>query len=272
MTSTSAWDKSDSWALHDPNSHTGFLGESAAASVPREADPEAEGSETPEGKKSRPPGDVSDSNDIPLSFIGCDEHFATRWEHGELLGRGALLKPDSVILSLKSRQTLQQLAEQQGYPTDANSVQRVYFTSNGRSTDNVRTDLDRLGYQDHILLPYHCVLPMEYNFFVEYKTGTQLLDMMWNEQEIDETETTKSWSAYNRDLRETFGPESRFNLTRDLVAFTQMSLPAKVLHWPGENRKPWERVHVLARSQFDQLWWDEYEAMARETSGGTTVV
>ncbi|CAD7952525.1 unnamed protein product [Amoebophrya sp. A120] len=229
--------------------------------------------------------DSSDSNQIPLTFVGCDEHFATRWEHGELLGRGALLKPDTVILSLKSNASLaldeknrqQAQATQQPVnpayvpPTDANSIQRVYFTTNGKSIENVRYDLDRLGYKDHLLLPYHCVLPMEYNFFVEYKTGTQLLDMTWNEyygpmdtSESDKDELNTEFK-YQYHLKNEFAPFTRFNVTRDLVAFTQMSLPPKVLHWAGENRKPWERPHVLVRSLMDQLWWDEFEAMVEES-------
>ncbi|CAD7942764.1 unnamed protein product [Amoebophrya sp. A25] len=229
---------------------------SSAGSSPDEGSPDEDLADDEED-------DRSDSNQVPLTFVGCDENFATRWEHGELLGRGALLQPDTVILSLRSRDTL--LERGKGYPTDANSIQRVYFTSEGRSSEVVERDLARMGYSNHLVLPYHCVLPMEYNFLVEYKTGTQLLDMVWNEHITKEQEwEAKDERRYERHLREEFGPETRFNVTRDLVAFTQMSLPPKVLHWAGENRKPWERIHPLSRSQFDQLWWDEFEGMQAE--------
>ena len=40
-----------------------------------------------------------------------------------------------------------------------------------------------------------------------------------------------------------------------------MSLPPKILHWPGEMRKPWERTKRGGRSLFDRLWWLEYELL-----------
>ncbi len=48
-------------------------------------------------------------------------------------------------------------------------------------------------------------------------------------------------------------------------------MPPKVLHWAGENRKPWERVHPLARTKFDWLWWHEYRLM-NEASGTVPVL
>lgn len=37
-------------------------------------------------------------------------------------------------------------------------------------------------------------------------------------------------------------------------------LGAKILHWPGALRKPWQRCAPAARSALDDLWWQAYEA------------
>ena len=42
--------------------------------------------------------------------------------------------------------------------------------------------------------------------------------------------------------------------TADLLA------RASVLHWPGDAWKPWQRW-PLARSSFDELWWEAYREM-----------
>lgn len=36
---------------------------------------------------------------------------------------------------------------------------------------------------------------------------------------------------------------------------------ARLLHWPGEKRKPWVHYADVARTPFDMLWWREYEAL-----------
>lgn len=66
---------------------------------------------------------------------------------------------------------------------DANSLQRVYFTQdmNAHSAKQIRERLDRGGWEGHEILPFHCLLPPEYDFFVEYKTATQYLDMVGEE-------------------------------------------------------------------------------------------
>ena len=42
----------------------------------------------------------------------------------------------------------------------------------------------------------------------------------------------------------------------------------KILHWPGELRKPWQRYAPVARSAFDQMWWDAYRGMCRDSKSG----
>ena len=42
----------------------------------------------------------------------------------------------------------------------------------------------------------------------------------------------------------------------------------KLLHWAGEMRKPWEKIHPLIRNEFDKLWWLEYESMMRKRERG----
>merc|ERR1712014_280633 len=63
---------------------------------------------------------------------------------------------------------------------DANSLQRVYFASINGIDETTNVALQSNGYGKHKRLPHHCILPSEYNFFVEYKSATQFLDMVWN--------------------------------------------------------------------------------------------
>merc|ERR1719343_1637946 len=39
----------------------------------------------------------------------------------------------------------------------------------------------------------------------------------------------------------------------------------KILHWPGELRKPWQRWHSAVRSPFDEAWWTAYRSMCRRS-------
>eukprot|EP00931_Biecheleriopsis_adriatica_P082441 TRINITY_DN55886_c0_g1_i1.p3 TRINITY_DN55886_c0_g1~~TRINITY_DN55886_c0_g1_i1.p3 ORF type:complete len:112 (+),score=26.45 TRINITY_DN55886_c0_g1_i1:352-687(+) len=39
---------------------------------------------------------------------------------------------------------------------------------------------------------------------------------------------------------------------------------AKVLHWPGSLRKPWQRCLPAARSALDELWWQAFRKACAE--------
>jgi len=85
----------------------------------------------------------------------------------------------------------------------------------------------------------HCVLSESYNFFVDYKNVRSEIV-----EHVDSSNDTAEANMINAIRR------------------TNWSLPdIKVIHWPGEFRKPWEKQSPLARSTFDQKWWDVYSQM-----------
>eukprot|EP00927_Polykrikos_kofoidii_P014843 TRINITY_DN16555_c0_g1_i1.p1 TRINITY_DN16555_c0_g1~~TRINITY_DN16555_c0_g1_i1.p1 ORF type:complete len:1101 (-),score=129.22 TRINITY_DN16555_c0_g1_i1:146-3448(-) len=47
-------------------------------------------------------------------------------------------------------------------------------------------------------------------------------------------------------------------------AVTTAMLGAKILHWPGQLQKPWQRCVPAARTQFDDAWWEVYSATCSE--------
>eukprot|EP00435_Cladocopium_sp_Y103_P041037 s1602_g11.t1 len=97
--------------------------------------------------------------------------------------------------------------------------------------------------------PTHCVLPADYNFFVDFKS---VFSMVYFGVGPEDLKTLSIRSLMKR-----------------LVVFlyrsgSLMGSP-KILHWPGSMRKPWERLHERVRSGWDQLWWEAHEAMCKES-------
>jgi hypothetical protein len=98
----------------------------------------------------------------------------------------------------------------------------------------------------------HCILPVEYDFFVDYKA----VRMHWvSLQERVEDEKKKSithadtvkflWESYGTGPGNGAGGESVGGV--------------KILHWPGELRKPWQRYVEPSRSTYDWLWWSYHD-------------
>ncbi|CAD7923192.1 unnamed protein product [Amoebophrya sp. A25] len=77
-----------------------------------------------------------------------------------------------------------------------------------------------------------CVLPLEYHFAVTYPQVHRLV-------------------RYPK----------RYSNSADLVykVVSRVETHAKLLHWPGEKRKPWMHYSQVARTPYDSLWWVEYE-------------
>ncbi|CAD7974677.1 unnamed protein product [Amoebophrya sp. A25] len=59
--------------------------------------------------------------------------------------------------------------------------------------------------------------------------------------------------------------KTSISMTPKVVNGTTRNIRPKILHWAGENRKPWERIHPGSRTEFDRLWWLEYESMMRKS-------
>mmetsp|Transcript_18357 Transcript_18357/g.48312 ORF Transcript_18357/g.48312 Transcript_18357/m.48312 type:complete len:779 (-) Transcript_18357:128-2464(-) len=49
------------------------------------------------------------------------------------------------------------------------------------------------------------------------------------------------------------------------AAISQLLESAKVLHWPGSLRKPWQRCLPAARSSLDEVWWRTFAAACAES-------
>eukprot|EP00392_Amoebophrya_sp_AT5.2_P000255 g255.t1 len=84
---------------------------------------------------------------------------------------------------------------------------------------------------------------------------------------LREIETLERVAATQQDLgpafeRRMFG---RIRTLYDIQRMDAENVP-KILHWAGENRKPWERLHPNARTEFDKLWWLEYSSMMRKSA------
>mmetsp|Transcript_17203 Transcript_17203/g.33160 ORF Transcript_17203/g.33160 Transcript_17203/m.33160 type:complete len:380 (+) Transcript_17203:3-1142(+) len=80
----------------------------------------------------------------------------------------------------------------------------------------------------------YCTLPMAYNFCATSDCLQRLA-----------ASGTVQQAALHRQLKQE-GGSSR--------------LGARVLHWPGALRKPWQRCAPAARSQLDDAWWHYYAA------------
>merc|ERR1712232_201063 len=104
----------------------------------------------------------------------------------------------------------------------------------------------------------HCMLPVEYDLFVDYKA---VRTHVWAENHYrrrDQNVNIESW-ANASDV------EYAINQLLDTHAVLGRR-GVKILHWPGELRKPWQRWHAAVRSAWDEKWWEAHAAMCRESS------
>lgn len=96
----------------------------------------------------------------------------------------------------------------------------------------------------------HCLLPAEYNFFVDFKSVYGYVHCGLSTADI-----------------QSFGPRELVQRAISIL-MSQQSLTQrpKILHWPGDLRKPWQRPHVRARSAWDSLWWEAHSSMCSESA------
>merc|ERR1711924_301655 len=93
----------------------------------------------------------------------------------------------------------------------------------------------------------HCVLPLEYDFFADYKS---IRTHVWFEAKERDAEA----SGADERSRGREGRISDFDWAVGQYLDTYSALGEsgiKVLHWPGELRKPWQRWHRAVRSPWD---------------------
>ncbi|CAJ1338479.1 unnamed protein product [Effrenium voratum] len=95
----------------------------------------------------------------------------------------------------------------------------------------------------------HCVLPADYNFFVDFKSVFTLIFHGVGESEL------KAWSMRRLMRRATM-----------LLRSGSLVDAPKILHWPGGLRKPWQRVHPRTQTDWDRAWWDAHHGMCQESA------
>mmetsp|Transcript_295 Transcript_295/g.1241 ORF Transcript_295/g.1241 Transcript_295/m.1241 type:complete len:153 (+) Transcript_295:1494-1952(+) len=99
----------------------------------------------------------------------------------------------------------------------------------------------------------HCMLPADYNFFVDYKSVQELVQRLTTEGPRP---------AYPKNLPLV----QRLRVTvRQLRAQGSLVGRPKIVHWPGVLRKPWQRLHPRARSDWDEAWWRTHGRMCRRS-------
>eukprot|EP00928_Gymnodinium_smaydae_P070462 TRINITY_DN54291_c0_g1_i1.p1 TRINITY_DN54291_c0_g1~~TRINITY_DN54291_c0_g1_i1.p1 ORF type:complete len:796 (+),score=146.96 TRINITY_DN54291_c0_g1_i1:65-2452(+) len=95
------------------------------------------------------------------------------------------------------------------------------------------------------LLGTFCVLPPEYDFCVSYPALVSSLD---------------SWQLQD-ELASQFLPPHE-----NPGGSWRPALRGRLLHWTGPRRKPWLHVLSIARTAFDELWWETHRDLCAKVS------
>ncbi|CAE7533031.1 unnamed protein product [Symbiodinium microadriaticum] len=96
----------------------------------------------------------------------------------------------------------------------------------------------------------HCVLPADYNFFVDFVSVFHLVYYSISQEELGSWSTRQLMRRAAKMLRQ---------------SGSLMDEP-RIIHWPGSLRKPWQRIHPRSRSSWDQMWWDAHADMCRQAA------
>ncbi|CAE8611487.1 unnamed protein product [Polarella glacialis] len=105
----------------------------------------------------------------------------------------------------------------------------------------------------------HCVLPLEYNFFADYKA---IRMHVWSEQRERSAENGGGFLPADRNLSDIEWAVKQYVEDYGLLG----DRGVKILHWPGELRKPWHRWHKAVRSTWDEAWWSAHDSMCLQSS------
>lgn len=204
-------------------------------------------------------------------YLGCNENFEVRFGFGNRGETGRIIPWDTVMVLENWKDKWKDKGKNKAKALDRDVILQssILYLSHPTFPANITPAEERKFLPDPnwTLVRHHCLLPMEYNFFVEYKTATEVVDMVMNDwhqnEEVYDLEKT-SRQFYRNDFGK-FYNDTVANITKFLQYDLSMELPPRVLHWAGENRKPWERLHPFVRTKFDLLWWAENKAMKQET-------
>merc|ERR1712224_249450 len=110
----------------------------------------------------------------------------------------------------------------------------------------------------------HCVLPIGYDFFSDYKA---LQMHVWFEaKERRKTQESNPYDFSQHYLANSSNVD--WAVGQYLDAYNDILGPGgvKILHWPGEFRKPWQRWRRAIMSPWDEEWWDVHDEMCRASA------
>ncbi|CAK9088999.1 unnamed protein product [Durusdinium trenchii] len=101
----------------------------------------------------------------------------------------------------------------------------------------------------------HCLLPIDYNFCADFP---HVFFSSWDF--LTHEKGRKNTSSVNE-----ANQRQRKSLMRETVKWYRdmgwLRGTPKIVHFPGHLRKPWQRWLPLARSPWDELWWQAHDAM-----------
>jgi len=167
-------------------------------------------------------------------FVGCDRSFSLRW--------GEVQRP---------------APGQPSCASGAAGCRRVPRRGGGRHRQRlVRPPNPSEG---------HCVLPLEYDFFADYKAVRTHVWFEARERAAGRAAPAAARLPRARPPRNI--SDVAFAVRQYLETYDIMGPDGlKILHWPGELRKPWQRWHRAVRSPWDQAWWTAHGLMCRQSA------
>lgn len=108
----------------------------------------------------------------------------------------------------------------------------------------------------------HCVLPLEYDFFVDFKAVRMSVWFEGTERRGKRTDEQPKRVASLANISDAAWAAEQY--VNHYWALGEGGI--KILHWPGEMRKPWHRWHRAVRSKFDDAWWIAHDAMCKQST------
>lgn len=110
----------------------------------------------------------------------------------------------------------------------------------------------------------HCVLPLEYDFFVDFKAVRM---SVWFEGLERRERRTGALPPPPRVARLENISDTAWAAEQYVNHYWALGEGGiKILHWPGEMRKPWHRWHRAVRSKWDEAWWSAHDAMCKQST------
>jgi len=103
----------------------------------------------------------------------------------------------------------------------------------------------------------HCLLPLDYNFFVDFAHVFQIAKI-FREVAIRGKNSAAAATAAVWDAPRALLLNATARFVREIGLLKHRP---KIIHFPGSLRKPWQRWATISRSPWDEAWWEAHEAM-----------